>query len=49
MKWLNEAFPTRVIVAFAGGLAVVVLWRALERLIRQSWIIATIIKCEWPT
>jgi hypothetical protein len=33
MKWLNETFPTRVLVVFAGGLAVVVLWRALERLI----------------
>jgi MFS superfamily sulfate permease-like transporter len=33
MKWLNETFPTRVLVAFGGGLAVVVFWKALERLI----------------
>jgi hypothetical protein len=30
VKWLNETFPTRVLVAFASGLAAVVLWKALE-------------------
>jgi hypothetical protein len=34
MKWLNETFPTRVLVAFAGGgLAAVVLSKALEGLV----------------
>jgi hypothetical protein len=33
MKWLNETFPTRVLLAFTGGLAVVVMWKALEHLI----------------
>jgi hypothetical protein len=33
MKWLNETFPTRVLVVFASGLSVVVLWKAFERLI----------------
>ena len=30
---LNETFPTRVLVAFASGLAAVVLWKALEGLV----------------
>jgi hypothetical protein len=33
MKWLNETFPTRVLVAFATGLAAVILWRVLAGLI----------------
>jgi hypothetical protein len=33
MKWLNETFPTRVLMSFACGLAAVVLWKALEHLI----------------
>jgi hypothetical protein len=33
MKRLNETFPTRVLVVFAGGLSVVVLWKAPELLI----------------
>jgi hypothetical protein len=33
MKWLNETFPTRVLVVFASGLSVVVLWKAFERVI----------------
>jgi MFS superfamily sulfate permease-like transporter len=32
MEWLNETFPTRVLLAFVGGLAVVVLWKAIEHL-----------------
>jgi hypothetical protein len=32
-EWLNETFPTRVLVAFASGLAAVVLWKALEGLV----------------
>ena len=35
MEWLNETFPTRVLVAFVGGLAVVVLWKAIEHLFGQ--------------
>jgi hypothetical protein len=30
MKWLNETSRTRVLAVFAGGVAVVVLWKALE-------------------
>jgi hypothetical protein len=33
MKWLNETFPTRVLVVFASGLAVVILWKALQGII----------------
>jgi hypothetical protein len=32
-KWLNETFPTRVLVVFASGPAVVVLRKALQGLI----------------
>jgi len=32
VKWLNETFPTTVLVVFASGLAAVVLWKALEGL-----------------
>jgi hypothetical protein len=33
MKWLNETFPTRVLVVFASGLTVMVLRKALQGLI----------------
>ncbi len=33
VKWLNETFPIRVLVAFASVLAAVVLWKALEGLV----------------
>jgi hypothetical protein len=33
MEWLNEICPTRVLLVFVGGLAVVVLWKALQGLI----------------
>jgi MFS superfamily sulfate permease-like transporter len=32
MEWLNETLPTRVLLAFVGGLTVVVLWKAIEHL-----------------
>jgi hypothetical protein len=31
MKWLNETFPTRVLVALADGLFVAILSKPLER------------------
>jgi hypothetical protein len=49
MEWLNETLPTRVLLAFVGGLAVVVLWQAIETSIWITVTIATSIKCEWPT
>jgi hypothetical protein len=33
MKWLNETFPTRVLVVFASALTVMVLRKALQGLI----------------
>src|SRR5258705_9103984 len=33
VSWLNEIFPTRLLVAFACGLAAVILWKSLEGLI----------------
>jgi hypothetical protein len=47
MEWLNETFPTRVLLAFAGGLAVVV--RRPSNIYLDNRDHCHEHKCEWPT